>query len=452
MLNYLKKSVTFLCFLCIHMVYAQENDSIHFSLLEAVFDNDIQTAQSLLQNGADVNFKGLDNVAAMHYAVNQNNKDMVELLISHEADINITDFYNNTPLILAAILGLDTILNLLILHDANLNTTDIYSRNAVHHAVFSANIISLDMLLFYEADKDVKDESGFTPFLYAVSFGDIDMLKLLIEADVDIHTSDNDGNNAILIAIKNQQTQMLEYLLLHNLDVKTVNKRNINAFELAVLTKNYNIIEMLSNIENVQIKYRNKFLWKTALFHNDLDLKKLLKKLHISRPISPIYHGLKFDFSIIGNLHDLLWLYNIKLIEANYNMSFSLGYGTRFWRNSIMSRQSETLTYQLFEKRQMLYVEMKKQIPLYSNPVSYHSFNLSVGIYMPMMFVNYQGLKHKPKAELVVSPTAGFQYNMHSFSIYAMYSYMNYSQLNVNPHKCVLGTNFFLNKRKPDAL
>ena len=59
--------------------------------------NNIEEAQALIQNGADINAKNNLRWTPLHYAVNNNRIDLVELLIKAGADTKLKDKWGRTP-------------------------------------------------------------------------------------------------------------------------------------------------------------------------------------------------------------------------------------------------------------------------------------------------------------------------------------------------------------------
>ncbi len=78
-------------------------------LMLAVAFGEKETAQSLLEKGANVNAQDKDGVSSLHLAVFRELPEMVELLISHGANTALTDEVGRTPKMVAKENGLSEI-------------------------------------------------------------------------------------------------------------------------------------------------------------------------------------------------------------------------------------------------------------------------------------------------------------------------------------------------------
>ena len=62
---------------------------------------DMAIVEALLDNGADIDHQNIDRNTALHWAVMNDDLNLVKLLISRGADISIEDYKHRTPLELA---------------------------------------------------------------------------------------------------------------------------------------------------------------------------------------------------------------------------------------------------------------------------------------------------------------------------------------------------------------
>ena len=70
-------------------------------LWNAARNNRINEAKTLIQNGANVNFRGPSNTTPLHPASAFSDLELVQYLVEHGADINARNDIGNTPLIFA---------------------------------------------------------------------------------------------------------------------------------------------------------------------------------------------------------------------------------------------------------------------------------------------------------------------------------------------------------------
>lgn len=67
-------------------------------LMNAIIDKDYAKAKNLIDNGVDVNETDNQKFTALHFAVENNDYEIVEYLIKHGANVNAQDCYGNIPL------------------------------------------------------------------------------------------------------------------------------------------------------------------------------------------------------------------------------------------------------------------------------------------------------------------------------------------------------------------
>ena len=58
----------------------------------------VKAVATLLELGANPNWKDKDGLTALHYAVLIENEEIIELLLEHNADVNAQDNEGETPL------------------------------------------------------------------------------------------------------------------------------------------------------------------------------------------------------------------------------------------------------------------------------------------------------------------------------------------------------------------
>ena len=96
-----------------------ENEDIRSSFHEAAYDGDIDTAQSLVSKGVDVNTKDKGGDTPCHIAAFGGHVEIVKFFVSIGADVNAKDKNGNTPLHLAASEGHFEVVKFLVSEGAN---------------------------------------------------------------------------------------------------------------------------------------------------------------------------------------------------------------------------------------------------------------------------------------------------------------------------------------------
>ncbi len=116
-------------------------------LSQAAEDNDTETLQQLIGDGANLEEKDSDGSTALQYAVMMGNLEAAEMLLEH---------------------------------GANVNTKDDWESTALMNAVFNSSDPEIvQLLLKHGADPSLKDSEGYTAYDYAVENKDAKLRDLL---------------------------------------------------------------------------------------------------------------------------------------------------------------------------------------------------------------------------------------------------------------------------------
>ncbi|WP_066292116.1 M48 family metallopeptidase [Bacillus sp. FJAT-29937] len=115
-------------------------------LMNAASENDIDTIQSLLADGVEIDAQDSEGSTALHWAVYNGSLEAAEMLLDHGADPNSIDTYESSPLI---------------------------------NAVYNDDVGMAELLLQYGADPSYQDSEGYTAYDYAVDFESKDIINLL---------------------------------------------------------------------------------------------------------------------------------------------------------------------------------------------------------------------------------------------------------------------------------
>ena len=207
-------------------------------LIKAVNRGDLETAQELISQGADVD-DAMDQGGynPLMVASKQGHLDMAELLIRSGAGVNAADALGRTSLMFAAN---EAVAGLLLSRGASVNDRDDRQMTALCFAVQQARtgIVRLllehganasarchqmrtpldwimgargasknermeivKLLLAHDADVNARDSYGWTPLISAAKLGRLDVLQLLLaQPGIDVHIRRQDGLTALDVA------------------------------------------------------------------------------------------------------------------------------------------------------------------------------------------------------------------------------------------------------------
>jgi ankyrin repeat protein len=143
-------------------------------LIAAVNHNQVEIAELLLANGANVNARDPQKRTPLILALPVNNHDrMLRLLLAKGADVNLADSWSMTAVTYAAKQGQIEDAKILIANDANINFVS--GESPLYLAVVGAHTEMVELLLASGADANYKVR-GYTPLHYANSDPKIEAL------------------------------------------------------------------------------------------------------------------------------------------------------------------------------------------------------------------------------------------------------------------------------------
>lgn len=74
------------------------HDQPETELVEAAYKGDLKKMQDLLDKGANINGRGMDDWTALTVAAREGNTEVIQFLIQHKASVNEPEGGGNTPL------------------------------------------------------------------------------------------------------------------------------------------------------------------------------------------------------------------------------------------------------------------------------------------------------------------------------------------------------------------
>ena len=155
-------------------------------LIAAAYENDVETARRLIEQGADVNAKDETVQSAYLIATSEVGDDprLLELTLANGADVSSLDSYDGTGLIRAADRGYAKIVARLLETDIDVDHVNRLGWTALLEAIIlgggdEAHTDVVRLLIEAGADVNLADGQGMTPLAHARANGYDDMVTLL---------------------------------------------------------------------------------------------------------------------------------------------------------------------------------------------------------------------------------------------------------------------------------
>ncbi len=240
-------------------------------LINAVLENDLEKAQTLLSEGADVHQKDARGWTPIHNAVYEDHLEMATLLLKYGADVNAKtlcgpdyegyrmDRY--TPLIVATPHGQLETIQYLIEHGANVNDKEDLGNTALHYAASNGNLATAEYLIKHGADVNASNTHGDTPLLEAIVGREYEhaIVELLLNNGANINARNDQQETCLLKALNyNFDTDLISYFVKQGADIHAVDYYGNNVLHLAIDYYDTDVLSLLLTY-NVDINHKKGF-------------------------------------------------------------------------------------------------------------------------------------------------------------------------------------------------
>ena len=165
---------------------AVSDPELNQQLIAAAYENDVEAARRLIEQGADVNAKDETVQSAYLIATSEVGDDprLLDLTLANGADVGSLDSYDGTGLIRAADRGYTEIVARLLETDIDVDHVNRLGWTALLEAIIlgggdAAHTEVVRLLVEAGADVNLRDGQGMTPLAHARASGYDDMVALL---------------------------------------------------------------------------------------------------------------------------------------------------------------------------------------------------------------------------------------------------------------------------------
>lgn len=179
---------------------------------------------ALLANDPDVNGAQVDGMTALHWAVYNDNTDVVKLLLNHAASATAKNRYDITPLTLACENGNADIVRMLLAAGADVNENLRGNESPLMIASRTGKVGAVEVLIRSGADVHAKEWKGQTALMWAASNGSVDVMNALLKAGADRTLALKSGFTPLFFAVRDGKTDAALSLLMSGDDVNSAMK------------------------------------------------------------------------------------------------------------------------------------------------------------------------------------------------------------------------------------
>src|SRR5215469_1199452 len=194
-----------------------------------------------------------DGSTPLHWAVRHDDLQTANSLIGSGANVNATNRYGVTPLSLACVNGNAAIIESLLKAGADPNSALPGGESALMTASRTGKVDAVRALLRHGANVNfAEDRRGQTALMWAAAEGNTGAAEELIESGADIHARTKGALTPLLFAVREGRIDTVRSLLKHGADVNETWKAGrgtgvsgISAMVLAVANAHYELAAMM---------------------------------------------------------------------------------------------------------------------------------------------------------------------------------------------------------------
>jgi len=219
----------------------------------AVSSGKYNAVKKLIELGAPIDTKSLNNWTAFHYAAQEGNLEIIDFLYKKKPSlIESLTSTSATPLHIAAANGkLGAVKKFIELGVADFNATDINGWTVLHFAVQNNYPALIDFLLEKNPSLlNTPDIFKKTPLHIAVLSGNIKTVKKLVQFGANLNDKDINENNVLHCAAQEGNLDVIEFLGRQNPSLlKALNNNKLRPLNIAAATKNREVLKKFIELE-----------------------------------------------------------------------------------------------------------------------------------------------------------------------------------------------------------
>ncbi|HGN1706022.1 TPA: ankyrin repeat domain-containing protein [Providencia rettgeri] len=187
------------------------------SLVLLAEQGDLQRIKVLVEQGANIEQRGLLQRTPLMAATLSNQVDVARYLIEQGANVNAKDSIQDSPYLYSGARGLQEILVLTLKNGADLKSTNRYGGTALIPAAERGHVKTVSTLIDAGVDVNHVNRLGWTALIEAIILGDgsdkyAQIVKLLIAGGADVNLADGKGMSPLALAKSKGYHNLIEIL------------------------------------------------------------------------------------------------------------------------------------------------------------------------------------------------------------------------------------------------
>ncbi|KAL9035559.1 MAG: hypothetical protein Q9214_006523, partial [Letrouitia sp. 1 TL-2023] len=244
-------------------------------LLSASESDDVGELRSALDDGADINTKGITGFTALSKAVEKGHERVVRYLLEHGADIDMKCSLKGTALHSAADDGLASMVKVLLEFNPNLEAQGIEQKTPLQYAARKGDVESIDLLLDKGANINSKNEHQETALWLAVDWKRANAVRRLLDRGADVNIPNYEDRAPLHKAAYMGLKEITRLLLQKKPYLYGEDDNRLTPRECAAKRKHYEVAEMIAAAE------ADAFVSPSDISRGDMDPmhRKLMKEM-----------------------------------------------------------------------------------------------------------------------------------------------------------------------------